>query len=132
MLDAVHAFMFVVIAVLCGVMLWLIFRGNRVVKFNINFEDKLVMSSSSALTDSGSLELVWRRAKEIPLDWDNAIRNAIRGRKLPITVKLAGRKLTFIVDGGDEIQRSGVIAPIVISLVNLNAGSDLGGGLREV
>jgi hypothetical protein len=72
------------------------------------------------------LQLIWRGAKRFPADWDDACRNSLRGRQLPLTIEIADRKLTVIVDGRNQIEKGGIKRPIVVSLVNRDSCADFG------
>jgi hypothetical protein len=121
----------VVIVVLLAIVLWFIVRESEVLKLNINTELKMgnVPQHSIKAVNLAPFQLVWRGAEKIPFDWDNTLLDVIlRREQRAFTVQFLGRKLTFIVDGRQQVIERGVVGSVLISFINLHAGTDFRSG----
>lgn len=113
-------------------MLWLTVGGADVIKININIEDELIVSLIPAFKNFVRFQLVLSGAKKIPPNWDDIIRKKLFGRKFPLAIEFANRKLTFVIDGGEQIDSSGIGGPIVVSVLSPNVRTDSGKGLSDI
>src|SRR6266478_7908270 len=113
---------FVTIAVL----VWLIVRRNKIFELNIDIEPGVLagLVGSSAFVDSLSLKLKWRGAKNIPINWNDAFLNTVRGKQLPVTLQSTYCKLTFILDGRCQVDERGIASPVVIAFVDRDTNPD--------
>src|SRR5690349_13423314 len=104
-----HLSGFAVILIFCAVMLWLILRDAKIVEFDVNVQPDLLLSPHGSINrsslDPARFQIIRaRRTKRISKDRHLAALDAvIRGKQLPVTLELAGRKLTFVIDGRDQI-----------------------------
>ena len=126
---SVYADYFVVwvVGVVCGVLVSLVVSRAKVAKVDIHVEPDVLTPDIASLLQSIRLQLVWRRAKHISIEWDAAVRNAVLGHYIPLTLKLGDRKLTLAIDGNYQIQEGRIVRPIIVSLLRDNARAEIGG-----
>ena len=83
--------------VFCTVMLWLIFRHPKVIKFNVNIEPNLLFAAhrtpDSCAVQSTGFKFILGSAQEFPMDRDLALLNIVgRRREFPVSAKFLGWK----------------------------------------
>ena|ERR1039458_4927 len=117
-----------IVLVAYAILLWRIFARNRVTKFNIHLDRSLTVQellSDCQPAKFMRLQLIWRSAEKIPLDWDRAVLRALRTREYPITIELLGRKLTFVIDGRNQKESVNMgLGGIGSSEFEYNTGAD--------
>jgi len=139
-LSLYHLSILVVELVVGGIVLWLLIRHAGVIKFNINLESDgvpFVVSfhgeNHGSANNMKGFELIWRGAKKLPRNWQFTLYDAaVRAGQLPLTVEIAGGKLTFVVYASDQIVPRCVGGTINVALLNPKGSADLGRGPKDV
>jgi hypothetical protein len=86
-----------VIAVSCVVLFAIWRTRKRVIKLDVNFDRDAVGGPIAALIDLVCVSVLLTLPKKISLDWEQCLAEC-GGTQYPLTLKVAGRKLTLVVD----------------------------------
>lgn len=93
----------ILLVVIVGGAVYLLFIPE-VDKINIHLDDDIGIAPESGVIPTDLVLLYDRKAmgKRIPLDWFCCLCDVMRGRELPLTLHIAGRKFTVIVNFCDD------------------------------